>query len=117
MPKDSYPVRWVTRQAVATLPEHIDVSSAGQIREEPLSVINRGAGAPRAVGLAPCRPAPNVGTSGPKCARHGGVTVKGEAGPAFGACPAPLAWAARREANTEHGPSLTFTVTPREVRI
>ena len=28
MPKDSYPVRWVGRQAVVTLPEHIDVSNA-----------------------------------------------------------------------------------------
>ena len=30
-------------QAVVTLPEHIDVSNAGQIREQLLSVINRGA--------------------------------------------------------------------------
>ena len=30
-------------QAVVTLPEHIDVSNAGQVREELLSVINRGA--------------------------------------------------------------------------
>jgi anti-sigma B factor antagonist len=43
--KDRDPVRWVGRQAVVTLPEHIDVSSAGQIREELLSVINRGAAA------------------------------------------------------------------------
>jgi anti-anti-sigma regulatory factor len=41
--KDSYPVRWVGRQAVVTLPEHIDVSNAGQILDELLSVINRGA--------------------------------------------------------------------------
>jgi anti-sigma B factor antagonist len=33
------------RQAVVALPEHIDVSNAGQIREELLSVINRGAAA------------------------------------------------------------------------
>ena len=45
MPKDSHPVRWVGRQAVVTLPEHIDVSNAGPIREELLSVINRGAAA------------------------------------------------------------------------
>ncbi|MGO9216530.1 MAG: PAS domain S-box protein [Streptosporangiaceae bacterium] len=38
-----YPVRWTGRRAVITLPEHIDVSNAGQIREELLSVINRGA--------------------------------------------------------------------------
>jgi anti-anti-sigma regulatory factor len=40
--KDSYPVRWVGRQAVVTLPEHIDVSNAGQILDELLSVISRG---------------------------------------------------------------------------
>src|SRR5215831_13496288 len=42
MPEDSYPVRWARRQAVVTLPEHIDVSNASQVREELLSVINRG---------------------------------------------------------------------------
>ena len=36
-------MRWTGRRAVITLPEHIDVSNAGQIREELLSVINRGA--------------------------------------------------------------------------
>jgi anti-sigma B factor antagonist len=35
----------VGRQAVVTLPEHIGVPNAGQIREELLSVINRGAAA------------------------------------------------------------------------
>jgi len=43
MLRDSYPVQWTGRQAVITLPEHIDVSNAGPIREELLSVINRGA--------------------------------------------------------------------------
>jgi anti-sigma B factor antagonist len=43
VPKDSYPVQWVGRQAVVTLPEHINVSNAGQIREELLTLINRGA--------------------------------------------------------------------------
>jgi anti-anti-sigma factor len=43
MPNDLYPVRWVGSQAVVELPEHIDVSNAGQIREELLSVIKRGA--------------------------------------------------------------------------
>jgi hypothetical protein len=38
-----YPVRCAGRQAIVTLPEHIDVSNTGQIREELLSVINRGA--------------------------------------------------------------------------
>jgi anti-sigma B factor antagonist len=41
--RDTYPVRWMGQQAVVALPEHIDVSNAGQIREELLSVINRGA--------------------------------------------------------------------------
>jgi len=41
--RDSYPVQWTGRQAVITLPEHIDVSNAGPIREELLWVINRGA--------------------------------------------------------------------------
>ena len=36
-------MRWTGQLAVVTLPEHIDVSSAAQIREELLSVINRGA--------------------------------------------------------------------------
>ncbi len=43
MPENSCPARWVGRQAVVTLPEHVDVSNAGQIREDLLSVINRGA--------------------------------------------------------------------------
>jgi anti-anti-sigma factor len=45
VPRDIYPVHWTGRQAVVALPEHIDVSNAGQIREELLSVINRGAAA------------------------------------------------------------------------
>jgi anti-sigma B factor antagonist len=40
---DTYPVRWMGRQAVVALPQHIDVSNASQIREELLWVINRGA--------------------------------------------------------------------------
>jgi anti-anti-sigma regulatory factor len=39
---DAYPVRRAGEQAVVTLPERIDVSNAGQIREELLVVINRG---------------------------------------------------------------------------
>lgn len=42
---DPYPVRWTGRQAVVSLPDHIDVSSAGQITDELLSLINRGAAA------------------------------------------------------------------------
>jgi anti-sigma B factor antagonist len=40
---DTYPVEWTGRQAAVTLPEQVDVSNAGQVREELLSVINRGA--------------------------------------------------------------------------
>ena len=43
MVEDAFPVEWMGHQAVVSLPEHIDVSNAGQIREELLSVINRGA--------------------------------------------------------------------------
>jgi anti-sigma B factor antagonist len=43
--RDTYPVRWIGQQAVVALPEHIDVSNASQVREELLSVINRGAAA------------------------------------------------------------------------
>lgn len=49
--EDTYPVRWLGRQSVVTLPEHIDVSNTGQIREELLSVINRGAAAQRLDGV------------------------------------------------------------------
>jgi anti-anti-sigma factor len=41
--EDLYPVEWAGGQAVVTLPEHIGVSNAGQVRDELLSVINRGA--------------------------------------------------------------------------
>ena len=36
-------MRWMGRQAVVTLPEHIDRSNAGPVREQLLWVINRGA--------------------------------------------------------------------------
>ena len=36
-------MEWAGGQAVVTLPEHIGISNAGQVREELLSVINRGA--------------------------------------------------------------------------
>ena len=41
--EDFYPVQWAGGQAVVALPEHIGASNAGQVREELLSVINRGA--------------------------------------------------------------------------
>src|ERR1035437_3342834 len=39
--EDPFPVEWMGHQAVVSLPGHIAVSNAGQIREELLSVINR----------------------------------------------------------------------------
>jgi anti-anti-sigma factor len=41
--EDLYPVEWAGGQAVVTLPEHIGITNAGQVRDELLSVINRGA--------------------------------------------------------------------------
>jgi anti-anti-sigma factor len=41
--EDSCPVQWRGRQAVVTLPDHIDVWNASQIGEELLSLINGGA--------------------------------------------------------------------------
>ena len=43
MVEDIYPVQWSGRQAVVAIPEHVSVSNAGHIRDELLSVINRGA--------------------------------------------------------------------------
>ena len=43
MISDACPVRWTGRQAIVSLPEHIGLSNAGLVREELLSVINRGA--------------------------------------------------------------------------
>ncbi len=38
-----FPVQWAGRQAVVTLPEHIDVTNVARLREQLLSLINRGA--------------------------------------------------------------------------
>jgi anti-anti-sigma factor len=43
MIQDPYPVQWTGTQAVVTLPEYIDVSNSGLVREQLLSLINRGA--------------------------------------------------------------------------
>jgi anti-anti-sigma factor len=43
MVEDAYPVEWADGLAVVALPEHIGASNAGQVREELLLVINRGA--------------------------------------------------------------------------
>jgi anti-sigma B factor antagonist len=41
--EDVFPVRWSGGQVVVALPEHIGIANAGQIRDQLLSVINRGA--------------------------------------------------------------------------
>jgi anti-anti-sigma regulatory factor len=43
--RDTYPARWASGQAIMTLPGQVDVSNAGQIREQLLSLIKRGAAA------------------------------------------------------------------------
>ena len=43
MREDTFPLQWTGQQARVVLPEHIDASNAGQIREELLSAINQGA--------------------------------------------------------------------------
>lgn len=40
---DAFPVQWTGRQAVVTLPEHIDRSSTDQVRDQLLRIINGGA--------------------------------------------------------------------------
>lgn len=43
MADGTFPVRWTGRQAIVTLPEHVDHSNADQVREQLLWIINRGA--------------------------------------------------------------------------
>jgi anti-sigma B factor antagonist len=43
VPDGPCPVRWAGRQAVVTLPENVDVSNSGPIREQLLELLNRGA--------------------------------------------------------------------------
>lgn len=43
MVEDTLPVHWTGKQAVVTLPQHIDHSNADQVREQLLWIINRGA--------------------------------------------------------------------------
>jgi anti-anti-sigma factor len=43
VPEHTLRVRWTGHHAVVTFPEHVDASNAGQIREELLAVVNRGA--------------------------------------------------------------------------
>jgi len=44
VPDHLYPVRWTGSQAIVALPAYIDVTVAGQVREQLLAVLNRGAG-------------------------------------------------------------------------
>ncbi len=43
MPESGFPVEWMGQLAVVTLPEQIDVSNVAQLRDQLLSVVNRGA--------------------------------------------------------------------------
>jgi anti-anti-sigma factor len=45
MPHSSLPVEWHGRQAVVVLPEYVDLGNAGQLRDQLLALINRGAAA------------------------------------------------------------------------
>ena len=42
MPQERFPVVWLGEAAVITLPEEIDISNSEQVREELLSLLNRG---------------------------------------------------------------------------
>lgn len=41
MPQERFPVLWLDRAAVISLPVEIDITNAGQVREDLLSVLNR----------------------------------------------------------------------------
>jgi anti-anti-sigma factor len=43
VPDGPYPVRWAGQQAVVTLPEHVGALNSGQIREQLVDLIDRGA--------------------------------------------------------------------------
>ena len=43
MPEERFPIQWAGQQALVTRPQHIDRGNAGQIREQLLWIINRGA--------------------------------------------------------------------------
>jgi anti-anti-sigma factor len=42
MPQERFPVTWLGEAAVITLPEEIDIANSEQVREELLSLLNRG---------------------------------------------------------------------------
>ncbi len=43
MSGEHYPVLWISRTAVVSLPAEIDITNADQVREDLLSVLNQGA--------------------------------------------------------------------------
>ena len=43
MPQERFPVVWLSKVAVVTLPVEIDIANADQVRDELLSLLNRGA--------------------------------------------------------------------------
>jgi anti-anti-sigma factor len=43
MPDRSLPVEWHGQQVIVVLPEHVDLANAGQLRDQLLALINRGA--------------------------------------------------------------------------
>jgi anti-anti-sigma factor len=43
VPNEPLPVQWTGKQAVVTLPEHVDAANSDQVRERLLMLINRGA--------------------------------------------------------------------------
>jgi anti-sigma B factor antagonist len=43
MPQERFPVIWLAGAAVLTLPDEIDISNAGKVRDDLLWVLNRGA--------------------------------------------------------------------------
>lgn len=43
VPNEPLPVQWTGKQAVVTLPEHVDAANSDQVRERLLTLINRGA--------------------------------------------------------------------------
>jgi anti-sigma B factor antagonist len=42
VPQERFPVTWLGEAAVITLPEEIDISNADQVRDDLLSLLNRG---------------------------------------------------------------------------
>jgi anti-sigma B factor antagonist len=42
VPQERFPVAWLGEAAVITLPEEIDISNADQVRDDLLSLLNRG---------------------------------------------------------------------------